>query len=88
MGASFPSGHTAFAAATCAVLVLLLAPRRRAWWVLAATATVAMAWSRTYLQVHWLLDVLGGALLGLGVAFSVFAALSDPASRARLHRER
>ena len=34
-----------------------------------------MAWSRTYLQVHWLLDVLAGSLLGAGVALVVFAAL-------------
>jgi undecaprenyl-diphosphatase len=32
-----------------------------------------MAWSRTYLQVHWLLDVLAGSLLGAGVALLVFA---------------
>jgi membrane-associated phospholipid phosphatase len=42
-----------------------------------------MAWSRTYLQVHWLLDVLGGALLGAGVALAVFAALQDPEARTR-----
>ena len=34
-----------------------------------------MAWSRTYLQVHWLLDVVAGSLLGAGVALVVFAAL-------------
>jgi undecaprenyl-diphosphatase len=33
-----------------------------------------MAWSRTYLEVHWLSDVVAGALLGSGVALLVFAA--------------
>lgn len=30
-----------------------------------------MAWSRTYLQVHWLLDVTAGSILGVGVALGV-----------------
>ncbi len=33
-----------------------------------------MAWSRTYLQVHWLSDVVAGAALGIGVALVVFGA--------------
>jgi membrane-associated phospholipid phosphatase len=77
-GASFPSGHAAFAGATCvaAVLVFTSIDRRRSlWWALAAAVVAAMAWSRTYLQVHWLLDVLAGSLLGAGVALVVFAAL-------------
>jgi undecaprenyl-diphosphatase len=40
-----------------------------------------MAWSRTYLQVHWLVDVLAGSLLGAGVALFVFAAIQLLASR-------
>ena len=75
-GSSFPSGHAAFAGATCAALVLLFTtpgPRRRLWWTLAAVGIGAMAWSRTYLQVHWLLDVVGGSLLGAGVALVAFA---------------
>jgi undecaprenyl-diphosphatase len=74
-GSSFPSGHTTFAAVMCASLVLLFAHRRR-WWALALLGIAGMAWSRTYLQVHWLSDVFGGALLGVGVALVSFGAVS------------
>ena len=77
-GTSFPSGHAAFAGVTSVAIVLLytrLGPRRRWWWLLAVVAIVGMAWSRTYLQVHWLLDVLSGSLLGAGIALLVFAAV-------------
>jgi undecaprenyl-diphosphatase len=86
-GASFPSGHTAYAAATCVALVLLFSapgPRRLLWWALAALVVAAMAWSRMYLGVHWLLDVVGGALLGAGVALAVFAAVQRGAARKSL----
>ena len=77
-GASFPSGHAAFAGATCIAAVLLFAAvdrRRSLWWALASAGIAAMAWSRTYLQVHWLLDVAAGSLLGAGVALVAFAGL-------------
>jgi membrane-associated phospholipid phosphatase len=76
VGASFPSGHATYAGATCVALVLLFTSpgmRRRWWWVLASLGVVGMAWSRTYLQVHWLTDVIAGALLGSGVTLLVFA---------------
>jgi undecaprenyl-diphosphatase len=41
------------------------------WWTLAALGIVGMAWSRTYLQVHWLSDVVAGSLLGIGIALLV-----------------
>ena len=75
VGSSFPSGHAAYAGATCVALVLLCTgpgPRRRLWWGLAALGVLGMAWSRTYLQVHWLSDVVGGSLLGIGVVLAVF----------------
>jgi membrane-associated phospholipid phosphatase len=78
VGSSFPSGHAAYAGATCVALVLLFTvpgPRRRSWSVLSVIGIVGMAWSRTYLQVHWLSDVIGGSLLGVGVALLVFAGL-------------
>ena len=76
LSTSFPSGHTSFAAVTCVSLVLAftMPDRRRLWWPLAVLGTGAMGWSRTFLQVHWLSDVIAGALLGASVALLVFAA--------------
>jgi membrane-associated phospholipid phosphatase len=77
LGASFPSGHATYAGATCVALVLLFTlpgPRRRRWWLVSALVVAAMGWSRTYLQVHWLLDVVAGGFLGTGVSLVVFAA--------------
>jgi len=77
VGSSFPSGHTTYAGATCVALVLLFTepgPRRRPWWTVATLGIAGMAWSRTYLQVHWLSDVVAGALLGIGIALLVFGA--------------
>ena len=86
---SFPSGHAAFAGATLVALVLLVTqpqPRRRLWWTLAGIGIVAMAWSRTYLQVHWLLDVIAGSFLGAGLGLVTFALsqVSFPPRRQRL----
>src|SRR5215211_3090521 len=70
-GFSFPSGHTAAAAATWAAVALVLGrgrpPRVQAWLAAgAALITVAVAASRVLLGVHWLTDVIGGAALGFG----------------------
>ena len=61
---SFPSGHTATSFA--AAVVLARAVPQRAWlfYLLAA----AIGFSRIYVGVHYPLDVLGGAVLGVLVA--------------------
>jgi membrane-associated phospholipid phosphatase len=85
VGSSFPSGHATYGAVTCVALVLLFSGPGRSrlwWWALAGVGAAGMAWSRTYLQVHWLSDVVAGALLGCGVALAVFGGTQDRLERA------
>lgn len=71
---AYPSGHVANLSATIVVIALLVGWR---WFaVLAVLLTAAMASSRTYLNVHWITDDLGGLLLGCGLALLVWGALA------------
>ena len=68
-GSSFPSGHTASAAACYAALALLMSrgrtPRTRAWLAGgAASLAVAVGMSRMLLGVHWFTDVVAGLAVG------------------------
>jgi membrane-associated phospholipid phosphatase len=80
LGPSFPSGHSATAAAFYATAALLLGrwrgrPTRAMLTGLAAGVAVAVAATRVLLDVHWLTDVIGGLALGwawfavCGIAF-------------------
>ncbi len=83
-GSSFPSGHASYASVTAVALVLLFSlpgRRRPLWFTAAAVAAAAMAWSRTYLQVHWLSDVLAGVTLGLAVALLSFGIVQITLAR-------
>lgn len=69
LGPSFPSGHSATAAAVYAAIALVVArrrsPRVRALLAGAAAAVaVAVAASRVLLGVHWLSDVVAGVAFG------------------------
>lgn len=68
---SYPSGHTANAV-TIALVMYLVFPR--IWVAIAGMVwAVAMGLSRTVLSVHWLGDVVGGALVGASVVLVVLA---------------
>jgi undecaprenyl-diphosphatase len=69
LGPSFPSGHSASAAAFYAAVALVLArrrsPRTRALLAGGAVAiAVAVACSRVLLGVHWMSDVIAGLAFG------------------------
>ncbi len=68
-GSSFPSGHSATAAAGWAAIALIVArwvPARFRWSLAVGAVTIAVAVgaSRALLGVHWLTDVLAGLIVG------------------------
>jgi undecaprenyl-diphosphatase len=77
---SFPSGHASNAAVIATALGLILL---RTWvWIAGVVYTLLMMASRMYLGAHWLSDVVGGVLVGAGVAVILWAPLSE-----KLYRE-
>jgi undecaprenyl-diphosphatase len=72
---SFPSGHAA-ASFACAATLARFTSRgvAIALFVLAAL----IAWSRVYVGVHYPLDVLVGALIGLAIATALRLLPADP----------
>lgn len=90
-GFSFPSGHSAQAVALYGALAWVgtyVATRR--WtkvlaWVAAVTVALLIGFSRLYLGVHWLSDVIGGYALGAGwLALTIIATTTT--HRVRVHR--
>ena len=73
---SYPSGHAVGTVALAGAVLILYLPvarsqlRRVAALVAAAVAAAVVAMSRLYLGVHWLSDVVGGALLGMSVVLA------------------
>ena len=76
---SFPSGHTAVAFAAATVLARLVPRASPAFFVLA----LAIGYSRVYVGVHWPLDVVGGAVIGLVTALLLLAVARRRSVRLR-----
>jgi membrane-associated phospholipid phosphatase len=69
---AFPSGHvtaaTAIAVATAGEVADQLSPaQRRLLWTSVAALSVAIGWSRLYLDEHWMDDVAGGLMAGVAI---------------------
>jgi undecaprenyl-diphosphatase len=79
---SFPSGHATISFA-CATVLAGAAPRFRVPLYLLAAA---IAYSRLYNGVHWPLDVLAGAALGVAIGLFVRALRLPAGSRRRSRR--
>ena len=75
---SFPSGHAMINASLYTMLTILIfrfiknTPRRIALSAACITLTVTIGFSRIYLGVHYLGDVVGGWLIGFTVAVVVY----------------
>jgi undecaprenyl-diphosphatase len=70
VGSSFPSGHVAAAAAYGAIVIIVFSHTRTRWvrivtLALTAAIPVIVGVSRMYRGMHFLSDVVAGALLGL-----------------------
>lgn len=67
--AAFPSGHAAQMASVAAAIWLVAPTRwRLALGLVLLALSLAVGWSRIYLQVHWPSDILGGWAIGFLVA--------------------
>lgn len=75
--ASFPSGHSTFAAALATMVVLIYwqSPHRK--WIVAAAAAFAvmMGFSRIVLGVHYPTDVLVGWITGMSISVGLYLVL-------------
>jgi undecaprenyl-diphosphatase len=91
---SFPSGHVAASLVVYFGLALVVSSVvRRRWvstlcWTLAAAIVLVVATSRVYRGMHHPLDVLAGALLGVGCLVMALVAVRAYGWAKRMRQER
>jgi glycosyltransferase 2 family protein len=72
----YPSGHAAVA---WAITIIVLAYVRRPWQIAAIVLAIVVPIVRMYVAAHLLLDLIGGAALGVTVASAVNLLVGVPA---------
>lgn len=72
---SFPSGHAVIVSAGAAVLLLRFNKGKQiVFSIILGIEALLVSYSRIYVGVHYPLDVVGGILLGTGIACAVLAS--------------
>ncbi len=71
-GYSFPSGHT-LSSIECATVIFL---NHKKLGIGAIILAVLIAFSRNYLYVHFVTDVIAGAILGIALGYLVYYAIN------------
>ncbi len=71
---SFPSGHAAFFFALA--LAVFFMNKKRGYWFFVGALLIGIG--RVFIGIHWPLDILAGAAVGLISAFTVKKILSSP----------
>ena len=92
VGSSYPSGHTAAALAYSAIVIVIFWHTRRRWIrglavAVAAIVPVLVALARLYRGMHFLTDVIFGALLGGASVIASYLVVRHAALRQHQHVE-
>lgn len=75
---SFPSGHTMAAFELYTLLTLFAGYTYRRWGLLLALTAIMVGLSRIFLVQHFLIDVLGGSIMGIVLALLVWQLQQQP----------
>ncbi len=65
---SFPSGHSLSATVVCTYIAFFAGKKQPLWGVFAALFAVLLCYTRLYIGVHFLGDIVTGSIIGFGVA--------------------
>lgn len=76
--ASMPSGHSAYSATTMTPLAIVIQKiNKLVVWPLFIIIHVLMMYSRAYLGVHWMTDLLVGSIIAIIISFAVVMILDS-----------
>ena len=75
---SFPSGHTMAAFELYTLLTLMAGITYRRWGLLLAMTAIMVGLSRVFLVQHFLIDVLGGSIIGILLALLAWQLQQQP----------